>query len=551
MSKDLRTQPLRPILTLVCLAGGLLAALLLGVQSRATGPYATVRGVVLGVDGPLANAIVQVRATDHVTRTAANGAFTLTHLAPGVSLPVTAWFDGYYVAQREVVPPATGVTLTLRPYPTTDNPDYAWMFPRRADSPPDVDFGCDDCHAEVVVAQWQGNAHARSARSPRFLSMYNGTDVTGTAVTSPGYKLDFPGTSGNCANCHGPGAAVDAPFSTDMNALTPPESDGVFCDFCHKIARVYLDPVTGLPYPNMPGVLSYQMRRPPEGQELFFGPYADVPEPDTYLPVITRSQFCAPCHSFSFWGVPIYTSYPEWLASPYARQDVQCQTCHMAPDPDVDHFVAPEKGGYIRDPMTIPSHKQPGAGDVELLQHTVQMDVSAEQVGGLLAVTVTITNTGAGHHVPTGSPIRHMILTVVVTDEEGRTIPLRGGSRTPSWAGAQAGLPGKVYGKVLQDVSTGETPVASYWKPTRIVSDTRIPALGVDRTVYLFALPAGESEIYIRSRLIFRPLFADLIERKGWLAPDILMAQKEVRQTVHVFRVLLPLLLLSHRDGAP
>ena len=93
---------------------------------------------------------------------------------------------------------------------------------------------------------------------------------------------------------------------------------------------VYLDPTTGLPYDNVPGVISTGPRRPfPESEryQLFFGTFDDdnVPEEDTYLPLIEKSQFCAPCHQFSFWGTPIYQSFKEWLESPFPEnRGVDC-----------------------------------------------------------------------------------------------------------------------------------------------------------------------------------------------------------------------------------
>lgn len=94
--------------------------------------------------------------------------------------------------------------------------------------------------------------------------------------------------------------------------------------------------------------------------------------------------------------------------------------------------------------------------DVELLRSTVDMSLTATQVGDRIQVTVAIANIGAGHHVPTGNPARHMILTVVATDSEGRALPLRSGSTVPDWGGDQAGLPGKAFAKVLRDVRRGE-----------------------------------------------------------------------------------------------
>ena len=163
----------------------------------------------------------------------------------------------YYCAKVEgVIPPASSLSLTLRLYQTNDNPDYEWIPPTGSNS-------CYSCKPGVTQIWLDNDAHARSGNNPRFFSLYNGTDITGTSVITPGYKLDFPGTAGNCATCHAPGAAVNAPFTTDMNLLSGIDRDfGVHCDFCHKVADVYLNPATGLPYPNAPGVISMDIRRP-------------------------------------------------------------------------------------------------------------------------------------------------------------------------------------------------------------------------------------------------------------------------------------------------
>jgi hypothetical protein len=114
---------------------------------------------------------------------------------------------------------------------------------------------------------------------------------------------------------------------------------------------------------NMPGVLSYEFRRPPEGHQFFSGPYDDVaPFEDTYSPIQRESQFCAPCHFGVFWDTQIYNSFGEWLASPYSNADTgkTCQDCHMPPG-KVDHFARYSVGGMQRDPMTIFSHLMPGS----------------------------------------------------------------------------------------------------------------------------------------------------------------------------------------------
>ena len=506
-------------------------------------PTGIIRGVVVDGNGSVAGATVRIQATTNVTTTALDGTFALGGLAEGITVTVSAWKDKYYCAKLEgVVPPADGLTLTLRLYQTNDNPAYVWILPTGTNS-------CASCKP-VVTDIWVNNdLHAKSGTNPRFFSLYNGTNVSGTSVISPGYKLDFPGTAGNCANCHAPGAAVDAHFTTDMNALTGVNRDfGVHCDFCHKVARVYLNPATSLPYANMPGVLSMDVRRPfPESEryQIFFGTFDDdnVPLEDTNLPLIRKSQYCAACHQFSFWGTPIYQSFKEWLESPYPQMGVECQTCHMPPD-GVTTNVAPGAGGVERDPQTIHAHLMGGASNAALLQNTVAMSLTAKQALDTVQLTVTITNVNAGHHVPTDHPGRHMILTVAVTDGQGQALSQKGGSTVPEWGGAQAGLPGKAFAKVLRDAQTGQSPVVSYWKQTFIVSDNRIPAMGSDTAVYTFAAPAAGGPVTITAELRFRRAFQLLMDSRGWVAPDVVMQEAQVSLiTQPWWNFYLPLIL--------
>jgi hypothetical protein len=378
----------------------------------------------------------------------------------------------------------------------------------------------------MIVPQWAENAHGRAVANRRFFSLYNGTDVDGVP-TEPGYLNDFPGTAGNCGNCHAPGAAVDGYLTTNMNEVRGVITAGIHCDFCHKVGGVYLDPATKNVYDNVPGVRSQRVLRPPPGDDIFFGPYDDIHDPDTYLPLISESQFCAPCHHFSFWGTPIYESYGEWLASPYAAERVTCQDCHMPPTGD-EFFALPEVGGLPHPPETIPSHLQLGATSTTLLQETVAMTVTARPVGGLLQVTVVLSNTGAGHHVPTDFPGRHLLLLVCAADGGGRPLTLRDGPEVPGWVGTEAGHPGTAYARLLQDVGSGQWPVVSYWKPSRILADNRIAARSAAQSTYLFELPAGSEAVQVEARLLFRRLFQPLAAEKGWQVPAIVMEERSL-----------------------
>jgi hypothetical protein len=525
-----------------------------------------IQGQVVDDVGPVAGATVRVQATLNETSTDSEGRFFLEVPVEGGLVTVSAWKHLYYCANVEgVVPPAQDITLRLIRYQTADNPDFQWTPPIRDDS---EGLSCAMCKPGVT-AIWLSNAHAGAALNPRFLSMYQGTDLLGNrspltrygfsrdygsfplppivdnTYFGPGYKLDFPETAGNCAACHIPGAAVDDPYGVDPATVSGANTFGVHCDYCHKVADVILDPATGMPYPNMPGVLSSDVRRPfpedPQRYELFFGPFDDdnVPAEDTFLPLIQESAFCAPCHFGVFWDTVVYNSYGEWLDSPYTdpKTGQTCQACHMpAPsivDGEVMTNVAPGKGGVERDPLTLRAHKQLGASDVELLQNAVSMSVEARVDGGELMVSVAITNDKTGHHIPTDSPLRHLILVVQAVDESGAFIPLVDGPILPAWCGEgdpadgyYAGLPGVAYAKILEELWTGVTPTGAYWNPTRVVSDNRIAALETAVSTYGFTMP-GTGGVDLQVRLLFRRAFKPLMDQKPWNVPDILMEEYE------------------------
>jgi hypothetical protein len=548
-----------------------------------------VSGIVYDGQGqPIAGAIVRLRASAHVTQTDSQGRFTLTDFPPALKVRVTAWADGYYVAGRAVWPWDRQVDLTLSPYAVPDNTAYSWIPPaieersvwemlstgaRLAPAAwlardalffkvaEGLALGCKDCHGEIIYNQWARGAHALGFANPRFASMYNGADISGQHQSpptrfsynrdygrfplrpdpnrpyyGPGYKLDFPDTAGNCAACHLPAAALAAPYGADPNAVTGVDALGSHCDFCHKIAAVKLDPATELPSENMPGVLSLVMMRPSPEKQIFFGPYDDVDAgSDTYLPLQRQSEFCAPCHTASFWGTPIYQSFAEWKASPYSDPQTgqTCQDCHMQPDGVATNF-APGRAGLERAPEEIFTHAFPGAGDEALLQNAVTMTVAARAADGQIVVDVTIVNDQTGHHLPTDSPLRQMILLVQASASDGEALARLDGPVVPEWGGVgnpaqgyYAGLPGKGYAKILEEMWTEVAPTGAYWNPTRIVSDNRLAAFAADTSTYTFAAP-GRGGATVEVTLLFRRAFKELMDQKGWESPDIVMEQAVV-----------------------
>ena len=525
-----------------------------------------ITGVVMDGAQPVSGAVVRVQSTSISTTTNGRGEFTLGGLPNLPTMPLTAWALGYYIAGPVTAKPGdSGISFALRKIPAADNPSYTWASGL---SSAGQDVNCQNCHSDIPPKtpqlpfdEWQLDAHGTSAQNRRFLSMYNVTDLSGQNQSpltrfvyqrdyglvplppdpnapyyGPGFKLDFPQSAGNCAACHLPAAAVSAPYDTDPNTVTGVGRESVACDFCHKVWSVKLDPSTGNPYPNTPGVLSFELRRPPAGQQFFAGPYDDVgPGDDTLSPLQNQSQICAPCHFAQFWGVQVYNSFGEWLASPYADpvKGQTCQDCHM-PHRGATLPARADKGGMVRDPKAVFSHLMPGAKDQSLLEGAAGLAIDAHQSGALIHVTVTVSNDKAGHHIPTDHPSRNMLLIVSATDSGNQELVSLNGPVVPSWGGVgpapedYSGRPGRGFAKILEQLWTEVAPTAAYWSPTILREDTRIPALGKDVSEYDFLAPATGGAVRVSAKLVFRRAFRQLSSWKQWNDPDILMKQGAV-----------------------
>ncbi len=524
-----------------CFRLALVILLTLATTGIRTGGDVGISGRVVDAAGqPVAGAIVRVQATAMTALTDADGQFTIHNTGALDDVMVTAWKLGYFNGGVRIEDETDSPEIVLAELHPADNPDYEWVDPRP--NPDDEVKNCGDCHASIIYSQWSNNGHFKSATSPLFMSLYNGKDISGEVAAQPGYRIDYPHSNGNCANCHAPAAAVKDYTGVDMNKLSNVELMGVSCDFCHKVKDVAMQANTSL----FSGVQHMNLLRPPDGHQMFFGPYDDIPDPDAYSPVISESIFCAPCHEGSFWGVPIYESYSEWLASPYAEQGVTCQKCHMPPDGVTSNF-APGKGGMERDPASIPSHFQLGSRDSSFLASAVEMKTTVKRRSGKLTARVAIENVAAGHHVPTDQPMRNMILLVAAVDANGKQLPYIGENRVPVWGGRGkpedgdfAGLPGKGFAKVLFEpnplynadrasLKGKHVFPAPQWRIIAIKEDTRIAAFAIDVTEYEFDMKKAEFPVRVSSKLIYRRTFRNWAKMKHFDLQDITLAEGLVR----------------------
>lgn len=522
---------------------------------------AAVKGRVLSPNGPVAKARVRIKGRDNFTLTDKNGRFVLPGPAPlSKKFIVTAGREGYFNNAVQVDRPGQTVEINLNPVYLADQSKYNFNSPQV----------CGQCHIKTARL-WYQSKMSHTTSNPKVLDMYYGTGGDGRRNMGPGFRRDNPSSKGDCAVCHAPSASAASRTPLDLKqAMSIPQNDwnGVSCDFCHKVRKVVSDPSSPS---RVKAVLERQSPR--TGRSiLVFGPYDDVVVPPmaaTYNPLFSTGKLCSICHSYftkvkgGSWNpkqvysqkewsgfglkgssvLPIQTTYNEWkqwqdgLSSGDPDKGKRCQTCHLSWTKKMlpyDHYVvdgsARNMWGTYRSPENIRPHHFEGSTKAQL-QNALSMELEGETKGNQVVIKAHITNSNGGHWVPTGEPMRNVILLVEANDSAGRPLKLIKGGRLPDWAGQgspgkgnYAGLPGAVFAKVLGD-DQGNLNVPS-WRATKIVSDNRIRPKTTVTLEYVFALNDPDDEPEAEAKLIYRPAVKPLAQEKQWLVQDTLMISK-------------------------
>lgn len=477
-------------LVLLTLSAALIAGLLLQRWAR-TG-LAELTGIVVDDTGPLAGVRITLESGAAQTLTDARGAFRL----PINSFPqrIVASKPGYFnhVALAE----SAGIHLTLRRLPDADHAGYRWVDPH-----PGADrFSCGTCHQEIYH-EWRGSGHGGGASS-RFLDLYHGRDARGGSA-GWGLLKEYPDGADVCASCHDP-APLDGPSR---------RFGGVHCDFCHKVAGAASVEI-GLTH----GRYGLDLLRPVQGQ-LVFGPLGDTPRTEnSRSPFQRSSRLCASCHEGVVFGVRVYETYSEWLASPAGRAGTQCQDCHMKPTGMMTQIAS---DGRQRDPGTLANHRFVDGSQRAMLRRALNLTLELDRRPDGVHVTAEVTATGVGHRIPTGLPDRHLELTIEALDSTGQSVPLLTGPILPPFAGS-AGQPGVLFAKLLRGWD-GQQPVP-FWRASPEFDDTRLRP-GEPQRVY-FVFPGSTARVM--GRLIYRRFWPQTMLDKGW--PDDAWLVAEVKK---------------------
>jgi hypothetical protein len=457
---------------------------------RPTAPFDV--SVTVTLDGaPVADAIVmQGGARVHVSTDAdGHAAVTVDPAIAGDLVVIAAHPEAR--TQGVEVSAAGAVTLDLVRFLTTDNPAYSFGDPGGPADEPNTTAQCNHCHVTIHDA-WYASPHRTAASNPVLQDLYAGTAAAfadagscttnagtwapgiepGTGATidrcfiGHGVTADTGGT-GACADCHAPGIDGVLGGRDLLEATGIAYTAGVHCDVCHHVAAIDLDAPPGVAgrlrivRPSEPSPSRFLGEFAP----LTFGPLIDVTNPRmgaAYSTLFHEAKLCAGCHEeaqavlvsgaaadLTRWPdglLPIHTTWSEWEAGPM-NPSAPCQSCHMPPAPDVgnaadlhnefEDVMIGIAAGWERPPGEVRAHsfvgpRQPASG---MLGLAASLAVASTVTDGTLTTEVTVTNVGPGHAIPTGEPLRAILLRVDATCD-GAALAPTGGDVVPDYGGA-------------------------------------------------------------------------------------------------------------------
>jgi hypothetical protein len=250
---------------------------------------------------------------------------------------------------------------------------------------------CGTCHKEIFE-EWKTSIHSKAYVDPFFQAYWNKDEHIWI-----------------CLNCHSPmqpqqpwliqgleDGKVYKPIKADNPHYDADyQQEGITCAACHV-----RDGVIEGPFENI-----------------------EAPHPTRYSPRFRSTNICFTCHQvpsgpFQFYNGGPCSTFPEFEAGPYYKEGKICQDCHM---PSIDRPLV--SGGPVRQGR---QHLWRGGHFPEMIKRAASVQLRADrtvlQPGQDVTFTLTLTNSGAGHKIPTGDPDRYLTVTYEVVDASGAVI---------------------------------------------------------------------------------------------------------------------------------
>jgi hypothetical protein len=134
----------------------------------------------------------------------------------------------------------------------------------------------------------------------------------------------------------------------------------------------------------------------------------------------------------------------------------------------------------------------PGSHSLQQLTSAVRANLAAVREGSQVKVTVTVSNESAGHHLPTGSPIRRIVLEM----------------KADSFRGHQY-REERIYQRRVADQQGNllQREHFAFLKGAKVVSDTRLAAGEKRVETFTFAIPQdAPAKLEATFRYYFSPM---------------------------------------------
>jgi len=312
--------------------------------------------------------------------------------------------------------------------------------------PPSSAELCGDCH-RAIHDGWKRSAHAAAMESRLF------QDALKLAESDFGVQ-----SRKVCLGCHSPIAVQTG----DLGLIKKVSWEGVTCDYCHSIRDVTM---TG---GNPRAQVEFSLVKSGPSKEA-----ASTAHGTAYSAVHTSSLACVVCHEYrNSLGFAVLTTYSEWKNSAYTGGEQSCQSCHMyrVQGDVVDPRV--KRGSHL----TLNLHEIPGSHSLDQLNKAIKAQLSAVREGNQVRVSVQVSNRGAGHDVPTGSPLRQLILEVRADRYDGKHFRQE-----------------RVYRRTVADPqgTTLDREHLVFLRGARVVTDTRLAPNETRKETFTFPAPQG------------------------------------------------------------
>ncbi|MCU7940114.1 MAG: cytochrome c family protein [gamma proteobacterium symbiont of Bathyaustriella thionipta] len=245
---------------------------------------------------------------------------------------------------------------------------------------------CGVCHSEIYQ-EWQTSLHSKAFTDPFFTAYLKKDkgDPTCLVCHTPLLNQSPVILSSDSGNYHDLKITDNPGFDPDL------QQEGVTCVSCHL------------------------------KDGIIYGPYKkntlNSPHPVAYDEKFLKKSQCQQCHEvpskdFSLMNEGVCSTGMESNSGLWSAKGFVCQDCHM---PSVTRPLM--KGYPAREGR---KHLWPGAYSSQQLQKIFTFKANRSED----TLTITITNSGAGHKAPTGDPDRFIVLDFFWEDENGQHIPL-------------------------------------------------------------------------------------------------------------------------------